>query len=83
MLFRSAHDFGPDCYVGEPVFVPAEGASAEEDGVVLVTLFDARRKVSRLVGLDGRDPGARPLFSTALDAAIPYALHGFFQRVGS
>lgn len=77
------HDFGPDCYLGEPVFVPTQGASAEEDGVVLVTLFDARRKVSRLVGLDGRDPGARPLFSATLDAAIPYALHGFFQPAGS
>jgi len=79
----ATHDFGPDCYVGEPVFVATPGSSAEEDGVVLVTLFDARREVSRLVGLDGRDPGARPLFSASLDTAIPYALHGYFQPAGS
>ena len=71
------HDFGPDAYVGEPVFVPT--GTSEEDGVVLVTLFDARQNISILTGLDGRDPAARPLFSARLDAAIPYALHGFFQ----
>lgn len=71
------HDFGPDAYVGEPVFVPT--GTAEDDGVVLVTLFDAQAKVSVLAGLDGRDPAARPLFTARLDTAIPYALHGFFQ----
>lgn len=75
----ATHDFGPDAYVGEPVFVPRPGASEEDDGVVLATLFDAAARRSILVGLDARDMAARPLFRAPIGQAVPYALHGFFS----
>jgi carotenoid cleavage dioxygenase-like enzyme len=40
--------------VGEPTFVPAPGAAAEDDGVALVVLVQADGN-SALVVLDGRD----------------------------
>lgn len=30
----------PDCYPGEPLFVPTPGAEAEDDGLVLSVVLD-------------------------------------------
>jgi len=72
------HDFGPDGYPGEPYFVATPGAGAEDDGVVLTMVFDAKRQRTDVVGLDARDLGARPLFVARLRHHVPYALHGTF-----
>ena len=74
----ATHDFGPDCYVGEPVFVPTKLGGAEDDGVIVSQIFDAARKRSVIIGLDARDVAARPLFSAPLGQAVPYSLHGYF-----
>ena len=73
----AVHDFGPDGYVGEPLFVPT-GAD-EDDGVVLTMIFDAASQRSAIVGLDARDVAARPLFTARLRHHVPYALHGSFN----
>lgn len=71
------HDFGPHGYVGEPCFVPT--GAGEDDGVVVVQVFDSARASSQIVGLDARDLGARPLFVARLKHPVPYGLHGCFQ----
>ncbi|HYD05799.1 MAG TPA: carotenoid oxygenase family protein [Reyranella sp.] len=73
----TVHDFGPSGYVGEPVFVPT--GAAEDDGVVITTVFDATSGLSVVVGLDARDLAARPLFTARLRHHVPYALHGAFN----
>jgi all-trans-8'-apo-beta-carotenal 15,15'-oxygenase len=75
----AVHDFGADTVVGEPVFVPTS-QDAEDDGVIVSMVFDTRRKTSAIVGLDARDPAARPLFTAQLGFAVPYSLHGFFSE---
>jgi len=74
----TTHDFGPDGYVGEPLFVPTGGA--EDEGVVITLVFDAAEQRSAIVGLDARDLGAKPLFTARLKHHVPYPLHGFFSR---
>ena len=43
------------CYPGEPVFVAAPGAAAEDDGVLLSVVLDSRRGGSFLLVLDAAD----------------------------
>jgi all-trans-8'-apo-beta-carotenal 15,15'-oxygenase len=74
----SRHDFGPDGYPGEPLFIAAGAGGAEDDGVVVTLVFDANRQRSDIVGLDARDLGAKPLFVARLKHHVPFPLHGTF-----
>ena len=73
----TTHDFSPDGYPGEAVFVPT-GGGAEDDGVLVTLVFDARTQRSAIVGLDARDLVAKPLFTARLKHHVPFGLHGFF-----
>lgn len=72
------HDFGPDGYPGEPLFIATRAGGAEDDGVVVTLVFDAKRKRTDIVGLDARDLAARPLFMARLKHHVPFSLHGTF-----
>jgi all-trans-8'-apo-beta-carotenal 15,15'-oxygenase len=74
----TSHDFGPAGYVGEPLFVPTSRGGAEDDGVVIVMVFNAADRRTEIVGLDARDLAARPLFTARLKHHVPYPLHGTF-----
>lgn len=74
----TSHDFSPAGYVGEPLFVPTRAGGAEDDGVVLVMVFNSADKRTDIVGLDARDLAARPLFTARLKHHVPYPLHGTF-----
>jgi all-trans-8'-apo-beta-carotenal 15,15'-oxygenase len=73
-----SHDFGPDGYAGEPLFIPARGNGEEDEGYVVVLVFDARENRTHVVGLDARDLAARPLFVAKLRHHVPFSLHGTF-----
>jgi all-trans-8'-apo-beta-carotenal 15,15'-oxygenase len=72
------HDFGPDGYPGEPLFIATRAGGAEDDGVVVTLVFDAARQRTDIVGLDARDLAAKPLFVAKLKHHVPYSLHGTF-----
>ena len=60
------------CYPGEAVFVAAPGARAEDDGVALSVVLDARARTSFLLVLDGRT------FAERARATVPHHIpHGF------
>ena len=65
-------------YPGEPVFVPAPAAAAEDDGVVLSVVLDAERGVSSLVVLDGAT--FTEMARADVPHAIPFGFHGQFTR---
>jgi beta,beta-carotene 9',10'-dioxygenase len=68
------------CYPGEPVFVSAPGAAAEDDGVVLSLVLDANNNNSFLliVAASSFEEVAR----AEVPHRIPFGLHGqFFQDV--
>ena len=72
------HDFRPGGYPSEPLFIATGAGGAEDDGVVVTLVFDARRQVTDIVGLDARDLAARPLFVAPLKHHVPFSLHGTF-----
>ena len=73
-----SHNFAPDGYPGEPIFIPARASGEEDDGFVVTLVFDARERRTQIVGLDARDLAARPLFVARLKHHVPFSLHGYF-----
>lgn len=66
------------CYPGEPVFVAAPDAEAEDDGVLLSVVLDAARQTSFLLVLDAHD--LAELARARVPHAIPFHFHGQFSR---
>lgn len=64
----------PRGFVSEPVMVPRPGSTAEDDGWVLVLIWNGARCGSDLVILDAADLGEQAVVELPL--AIPYGLHG-------
>ncbi|MFM7423945.1 MAG: carotenoid oxygenase family protein [Elainella sp.] len=67
----------PRGFSGEPVFVPRPGASAEDDGWLLLLSFNAERQGSELVILNAQDL-SQPVARLGLKHHVPYGLHGSF-----
>jgi len=74
---RQLWSAAPQGYVSEPVFVPRPNATSEDDGWLLVMVFDAARDASDVVILDAKDL-TEPLARLHLKHHVPYGLHGSF-----
>ena len=61
---------------GEPLFVPRAGAREEDDGYVLVLVYEQARNASAFFILDARDIAGEPLACVRLPHRIPYGFHG-------
>ena len=70
------HEHGPGRGGAEPVFVPREGSTAEDDGWLLVTVYDAGTDRSDLVVLDAADIAAAPVAAVRLPRRVPHGFHG-------
>lgn len=68
----------PGCYPGEPVFVAAPGAGAEDDGVVLSVVLDSASESSFLLVLDAGS--WREVARAGVPHAVPFGFHGQFVR---
>jgi all-trans-8'-apo-beta-carotenal 15,15'-oxygenase len=66
----------PGAYPGEGVFVPKEGAHAEDEGWLLTLVYDAREDASHLEILDARALGDGPIATCAFDHPVPVGFHG-------
>lgn len=78
---KTGHEYawhGDDCYPGEPIFVANPAHAAEDDGVVLSVVLDAKAERSFLLILDAQsfEERARVL----CPQAIPFGLHGNFLK---
>jgi beta,beta-carotene 9',10'-dioxygenase len=65
-----------NCYPGEPVFVAAPEAIAEDAGAVLSVVFDSQSGTSLLLILDGQS--FTEIARTRLPQHIPFGFHGQF-----
>jgi carotenoid cleavage dioxygenase-like enzyme len=63
---------------GEPAFAPL----AEDDGVLVVPLWDAEADRSALALFDPRDVGSGPRATVWLDARMPLGFHSFWSGAG-
>ncbi len=66
--------FEEGCYPNEPFMVPRPGATAEDDGVVLCVVLDAKVKSSILLVLDAHS--FTEIGRALVPAVIPFGLHG-------
>jgi carotenoid cleavage dioxygenase len=72
----TAHELGEGRSGGEPVFVPRDGATAEDDGYLLSYVYDARENKSELVVVDARRMEGEPLARVHLPVRVPAGFHG-------
>jgi len=72
---RSEIDLGRGCIPGEPVFVAAAGATAEDDGYLMTFVYDASSDSSRFVVMDASTMDDTPVASIELPR-IPFGFHG-------
>jgi carotenoid cleavage dioxygenase-like enzyme len=70
--------FEEGCYPGEPVFVPGPDQRAEDDGVILSVVLDARSETSFLAVLDAGS--FEELARAEAPLRIPFGFHGSFFR---
>ena len=68
--------FGAGCGAGEPLFIPRDAATAEDDGWVIVLVYDAARNASDFHVLDARDIAGEPVATVKLPHRVPYGFHG-------
>jgi carotenoid cleavage dioxygenase-like enzyme len=68
----------PGCFAGEPVFVAAPGADAEDEGVLLSVVLDPARSRSFLLVLDAQS--LDELARAEAPHHIPFGFHGQFSR---
>jgi carotenoid cleavage dioxygenase len=72
----TARRFGAASGVGEPIFVPRHANAAEDDGYVLVLVYDHERNASDFLLLDAADIAGEPVARVRLPHRVPYGFHG-------
>ena len=70
------HDYGKGRVTLEPVFVPRDGASAEDDGWVMSYVYDATTDSSDVVILDAQGFSDEPVATIHLPQRVPFGFHG-------
>jgi len=73
-------DHGPGREAGEPVFVSRSGGQNEDDGWLLLTVFDASTQTSDVVILDAADIAGDEVARIQLPTRIPHGFHGNWVR---
>ena len=58
------------------MFVPREGAIAEDDGYLMTFVYDESTKTSDFIVLDARDLSQPALATVHLPVRVPYGFHG-------
>ena len=71
-----SHDHGPGRGGSEPIFIPREGSSGEDDGWLVVLVHDATRNHDDLVVLDATEFRSSPVATIHLPRRVPYGFHG-------
>lgn len=71
-----AHDLGAGRAGGEPVFVPAEGGTSEDDGYLLSYVYDQATNKSELIIVDASDMTKPPVARVHLPTRVPAGFHG-------
>ncbi|MFM9158056.1 MAG: carotenoid oxygenase family protein, partial [Dolichospermum sp.] len=68
----------PRGFVGEPIFVPRAHSQQEDDGWIIVVVYNAENHRSEIVILNAQNLEKGRLAKLCLKHHIPYGLHGSF-----
>jgi carotenoid cleavage dioxygenase len=69
-------DFGPNRGGAEPVFVARQDAKTEDDGWLMVMVYDAAENSSDMVIIDAADFGAGEVARIPMPQRVPEGFHG-------
>lgn len=75
---QELHSFAPRGFISEPVFIPRPGAVVEDDGWLVLVVYNAELKCSDIAILDAQNITVAPVATLHLNHHIPYGLHGNF-----
>jgi len=75
---QEIHSFAPRGFIGEPTFIPSPAATAEDQGWLIVLVFDAIHERTDIVVLDAANITNSPVAIVHLKHHIPFGLHGNF-----
>lgn len=75
---KQVHSFAPRGFIGEPTFIPDPNGTREDQGWLLVLVFDATCDRTDIVILDAEHISNSPLAIIHLKHHIPFGLHGNF-----
>ena len=70
------HDLGESRVGGEPVFVPSSNLAGEDDGYLLLYVYDESVDRSELVILDAKNIEQDPIACVHLQSRVPAGFHG-------
>ena len=73
---RQVHDFGPDRYPGEFVFIPRGADAAEDEGWIMGLVVDMADETTDLVIIDAQDFAGAPVAGIKLPHRVPPGFHG-------
>jgi carotenoid cleavage dioxygenase-like enzyme len=73
---RVTHDCGRTSHLGEPIFVPRDGATEEDDGWIMALRHDEAADESALVILNAQDFDGAPVAEVIMPRRVPYGAHG-------
>jgi all-trans-8'-apo-beta-carotenal 15,15'-oxygenase len=73
---KQFYSFAPKGFAGEPIFVPKPNASKEDEGWVLVLMYDSQEHRSKLMIFDAENITQGAIATLKLNHHIPYGLHG-------
>jgi carotenoid cleavage dioxygenase-like enzyme len=66
----------------EPVFIPREGGSAEDDGWLMQVVYDSARNGSDLVISNAQELAGPPVATVSLPQRVPFGFHGNWVPTG-
>lgn len=73
---KEIHDFGKDYEIDEAVFAPRLNSKSEDDGYVMLFVYDRNNNNSQFVILDAKDFAGEPVAAIQLPRRVPHGLHG-------
>jgi len=74
------HDFGQHCEIDEAVFVPRKNASSEDDGYLMLFVYNKNENNSELVILDAQNMKDELLARIKMPRRVPHGLHGSWMN---
>ncbi|KAL3677890.1 hypothetical protein R1sor_020846 [Riccia sorocarpa] len=72
------HEHGPHRYGGEPLFVARPGSTEEDDGWIVMFLYDETTSQSEAVIIDAKRFSEEPIARIRLPQRVPYGFHGTY-----
>jgi carotenoid cleavage dioxygenase-like enzyme len=74
--YSELYKFGSATQIGEAVFAPRKNSRSEDDGYLMLFVFDATIEQSEFVILDAKHSGTTPLARIKVPRRIPHGFHG-------